>query len=174
MNIQEQTRIAEVVFGGGDNFFDLSKCSIYLAGLDGVSIDDCPLWEAAWIAAQTAARRPVTLRYREEEGSRVYHGMVFHYAEPLPSPTANRGPNDEPGDKDLLYAYRHCLVEVTVDHNETVLRFPDGLEVKDVPAAVGRAVGAYTARGLKTVVVFGQGRIRSIRLRMEPDHEGGW
>lgn len=169
----EQTRVAEIVFGGGDHFFDLERCSLYLAGLDGASIDDCPLNDAAWVAAQTAARRPITVLFTENNGQRSFKGLRFKYQERTPDPKGNRGPDDEPGDP-ALYAYRHCLVEATVKGEKSTLHFPDGYEVKDLPAAVGRAVGSYTARGLKTVVIFAQGKIRSLRLRMDPDREGGW
>ena len=171
--ILEQTRVAEIVFGGGDHFFDLGRCSLYLAGLDGASIEDCPLDDAAWVAAQTAARRPVTVLYEETEGSRVFRGLRFHNNGEVPRPEANRGPDDETGDPGL-YAYRHCLVEVEVVGSNASLTFPDGHEVAEIPAAVGRAVGAYTAHGLKSVVIFAQGKIRSLRLRMDPDREGGW
>ncbi|MCA9790960.1 MAG: hypothetical protein KC910_04165 [Candidatus Eremiobacteraeota bacterium] len=170
MEVLEQTRLAEVVFGGGDDFFDLRRCSVFLAGLDGICVEDCPLNEAAWIAAQTAARRPVTIRYREEEGGiRRFEGLVFRHHQPEAIEYDNRGPEDDSGDPEL-YAYRHSLVEVTVGLEQTSLHFHDPeFAFEGVPAAVARAIGAYTAQGLKSVVIFQRGRIRTVRLRMNPD-----
>lgn len=169
--IHEQTRIAEVVFGGGDDFYNLESCAIFLSGSDGAAIYDCPPDEAAWIAAQTAARRPVTVRYTvDSKGDRRYHGMVFrHHPAPEEAAYENQGPEDDPGDP-KLYAYRHTLVEVSVSRDTSTLHFrgPD-LSFEGVPAAVGRAIGAYTARGLKSVVIFRLNRIMTVRLRMNPD-----
>ncbi len=168
--ILEQTRIAEVVFGGGDDFYNLRRCSVFLSGVDGICIEDCPLNEAAWIAAQTAARRPVTIRYREEEnGIKRFQGLLFRHNEPEVRDYPNQGPDDDPGDPGL-YSYRHALVEVIVDLDQTSLVFKDpDHEVSNIPAAVGRAIGAYTAMGLKSVVIFQRGQIRTVRLRMKPD-----